>query len=537
MIRLIALCLAGLGLSACQSVVSRHVDLNSGIVATGLHYSAPKAVMRVELFAIGRANDRAELYLAISRPFLVGDPEATYALTASTSMLADQRYVIVVNPQTRLLSYINSQSDGKAGEILKNIAQSIGAIGSVDRTPSVTGDEAKALPEGQERLLYSTVIDPFMFDKCEFGVPCTLTKLNETLHKTASDFFECKPPPATNPDAPPPPNPNRDACISLQDPHYFSVSVTPLFEFEVLGKFAQPQDCHSSICYRAPAPYTLGVEIAGVSNHSELVMLPNKSPILAMDLEAGVFADARTRVDLVHGMPATIAVTRKSELVAVTALPLQVITSLFDGVSKVFQLRINYGTQTGNLLESERRRLDALDRYNKYIRERDAAAAALAQARIAEAAATPANRAQLTTAREDAEEDLVEAEENVGEAATELEDAGVSPPLDSDGNLAGLADGGNDDGDGTGDESGEIGPDNDTSGAGVWKLNEAPITTIERGPEDRLFNVNILTGDKETGAASTGNPADLLAADPEAVAAAVAAAAAAADQEDGEEEE
>jgi len=104
MIRLIALCVAALGLSACQSVVSRHVDLYSGMVATGLHYSAPKAVMRVELFAIGRANDRAELYLAISRPFLVGDPEATYALTASTSMLADQRYVIVVNPQTRLLS-------------------------------------------------------------------------------------------------------------------------------------------------------------------------------------------------------------------------------------------------------------------------------------------------------------------------------------------------------------------------------------------------------------------------------------------------
>lgn len=536
MIRLIALCVAALGLSACQSVVSRHVDLNSGMVATGLHYSAPKAVMRVELFAIGRANDRAELYLAISRPFLVGDPEATYALTASTSMLADQRYVIVVNPQTRLLSYINSQSDGKAGEILKNIAQSIGAISSVDRTPSVTGDEAKALPEGQERLLYSTVIDPFMFDKCEFGVPCTLTKLNETLHSTASDFFECKPPPGSNPNAPPPPNPNRDACISLQDPKYFSVSLTPLFEFEVLGKFAQPEDCHSSICYRAPAPYTLGVEIAGVSNHSELVMLPNKSPILAMDLEAGVFADARTRVDLVHGMPATVAVTRKSELVAVTALPLQVITSLFDGVSKVFQLRINYGTQTGNLLESERRRLDALDRYNKYIRERDAATAALAQARIAEAAATPANRAQLTTAREDAEEDLVEAEENVGEAATELEDAGVSPPIDSDGNLAGLADGGDGDGGGTGDESGEIGPDNDTSGAGVWKLDKAPITTIERGPEDRLFKVNILTGDKETTVASTGNPAD-LAADPQAVAAAMAAAAASAEQEDDEEEE
>lgn len=508
MIRLIALCLAGISLTACQSVTSRHVDFNSGRVASGLHYSAPKAVMRVELFAIGQSGNRAELYLAISRPFLIGDPEATYALTASTSMLADQRYVIVVNPQTRLLSYINSQSDGKAGEILRNIAQSIGAIGSVRQTPPVTGDETRALPEGEERLLYSTVIDPFMFDRCEFGVPCTLTKLNSALRDIAVDFFACKPAPGRDPSAPPPPNPNRDACISLENPSYFSIKLTPLFDFKPLGELAQPEDCHSSICYRAPAPYTLGVEIAGVSNHSELVMLPNKSPVLAMDLEAGVFADARTRVDLVHGMPATIAVTRKSELVAVTALPLQVISSLFDGVSKVFQLRINLGTDTGRLLASEQKRLEALDRYNTFVRERDAAAAALLQARAAERDATPQNRAELVADREEAEDRFEEANQDLSDAAEDLELAGDAAPLNEEGDTADLADdvGG---GSGFGDESSEIDPADDTSGAGVWKLDQAPITTIEKGPDDRLFRVNILTGDKATTASRSDNPAVL----------------------------
>ena len=195
MIRICAIALAGLTLVACQAVTSRHVDYGAGGVVTGIQYSAPKAVMRVELYAKGLEGNRAELYLAISRPFLVGDPEATFALTASTSMLADQKYVVVVNPQTRpLLSYINSQSTGQAGEILKNIAQSIGAIGSVNQTPRITGDESDAVPQGEERLLFSTVIDPFLGESCQFGEPCTLTDLNVSLRTRAIAFFDCAPP-------------------------------------------------------------------------------------------------------------------------------------------------------------------------------------------------------------------------------------------------------------------------------------------------------------------------------------------------------
>ncbi len=508
MIRTCAMALAGVAFAACQSVTSRYVDYSSGDVVTGIQYSAPKAVMRVELYAKGLSGNRAELYLAISRPFLVGDPEATFALTASTSMLADQRYVVVVNPQTRLLSYINSQSTGQAGEILRNIAQSIGAIGSVNQTPTLTNDETDAIPENEERLLFSTVIDPFLQDSCRFGEKCTLTELNDSLRKRAIAFFECAPPGG---EVEPQPNPNRGTCRKLEDRNYFSVSISPLFEFEALGRLAQPEDCRSSICYRAPAPYTLGVKIGDISDHSELVMMPNKSPILAMDLEAGVFSDAKTRVDLVHGMPATIAVDRKSELVAITAIPLQVISSLFDGVSKVFQLRINYGTQTGNLLASEQRRLTAVDNYNKFLRERDAAAAAVLRAQEAEKDAAPAQKAQMAERTLDAEEELEDREQTLEEAVAELGQIGVSPPLDASGTQAEIADGGRSGGDGSGSDelsplAMQIDPSTDTTGAGVWKLDQAPITTIERGADDRLFDVNIATGAKTT--VAPVNPAE-----------------------------
>ena len=220
------------------------------------------------------------------------------------------------------------------------------------------------------------------------------------------------------------------------------------------------------------------MKIGDVSDHSELVMMPNKSPILAMDLEAGIFSDAKTRVDLVHGMPATIAVERKSELVAITAIPLQVINSLFDGVSKVFQLRINYGTQTGNLLPSEQKRLTAIDTYNKYLRERDAAAAALLHAQEAQAAAPAAQKAHMTAETAQAAETLENREQTLEEAVAELGEIGVSPPLDASGAQAEIADGGGGAGGAVADESSplamQIDPSDDTTGAGVWKLDQAP---------------------------------------------------------------
>lgn len=513
MIRTAAICLAGLGLAGCQSMVSRHVDYGSGAVTTGIQYAAPKAMLRVELFAVGRENDRADLFVAISRPFLVGDPEATFALSASTSMLAEQKYIVVVNPQTRLLTYINSQSRGQADEIVKNLAQSIGAIGSVNKVPTITDDESGELPANQELLLYSTVIDPFAGDACTFGASCELKSLNSELRERALRFYDCTPSrfdEPSDPSEPPLPNPNRAVCNKLRHQDYFSISIDPLFEFIQHGRLARPEDCRSSICYRAPAPYLLGVRIGDISDHSELVMLPNESPVLAMELEAGVFADAKSRVDLVQGMPVTIAVERESELVAITALPLQVITSLFKAVGEVFQLRVDFGTDTVDLLDSERKRLDALDNYNAFLRERDAAAAALVIAQQQAAAAPAAQRAVMEQQVAVAETNLSEANQDLALATANLAQLGTAAPL-GDGEVPELADSTTDTGS-DGDENTElelqIDPWTDPAGARSLKLNEAPLT-IEKGSADRLLRVNIITGSKDTTTAPV-NDSDVL---------------------------
>jgi hypothetical protein len=156
-------------LAACQLVRSSHVDYGAGPMANGLQYAVPKAVIKVELIASGGTLGRY-----ISQPFLIGDPEADYVLNTSSSLFAESRYFFVVNPQTRLLTHINATSDGKAGKNLATLAESIGAISGTDKKRG--GDETRNLLI--DATLFSTFIDPFEYEGCDFGVACELTVLD-----------------------------------------------------------------------------------------------------------------------------------------------------------------------------------------------------------------------------------------------------------------------------------------------------------------------------------------------------------------------
>ncbi len=140
--------------------------------------------------------------LNVSQPFLVGDPNATFALSASSGLFADQTYLFVVNPRTRLLTYINSRSEGKAGVILNNLAQSVGAIGGATRTPG-----AEAAGTGGA-IVFSTVIDPFEYEGCDFAKACSLTRLGRDIRASALGYMRCNLPEWRDH--------NRGSCLLLE---------------------------------------------------------------------------------------------------------------------------------------------------------------------------------------------------------------------------------------------------------------------------------------------------------------------------------
>ncbi len=459
-------------LTACQSVHSQHVDYGAGPMASGLHYAAPKAVMKVELIASGGA-----LGLYISQPFLIGDPEATYVLNTSSSLFADNRYFFVVNPQTRLLTHVNATSDGKAGKILATLAKSIGAISG---TGYSGGDEARNLLTNPlaNATLFSTFIDPFEYEGCDFGVACELTALDKQLHARAMVFLGCTDP-ARDDD-------NIAQCHELANrPDYFHISLTPLFKVTRRAvsqrDVVAPDACASSICYRAPAPYLIGVKVGDITDESRLIMMPNKSPIMSMDLPGGVFASAKARVDLVHGMPAAVGISQDSELLQVVAIPLDIIKGFFQGVGEVFSLRIQYDNSAVSVLKAEEARQKAEDAYKS-----GQAARTAARLREAEADLTAARSGSFAT--DDERTAAINAAQEEASAAAEEHNAALAE--------LGTALTGLDAADGNGDEAGTISdfiaevPTTVSGDTDVAEAQKSQITLLDE--TQRMFSITVI---------------------------------------------
>lgn len=481
-------------LASCQTIQSRHVDFENGGMANGLHYAAPKAVMKVELVAV-----EGELKLYISQPFLIGDPEATYVLDTSSGLFSDSRNFFVVNPQTRLLTQVNTSSTGRAGQILTSLARSVGAISGMSGGPT-NGDEAGAISVGPivNGTLLSTFIDPFSDDACDFGMHCDLNELNKQLTERARIFLGC--------DIGSRQNENPVQCNRLNDGKgYFHVDLDPMFKVIkqpiATREVVQPAACTSSICYRAPAPYLFRVRIGDGTDESRLIMMPNKAPIMAMDLPTGVFASAKARVDLVHGMPAAVGISQDSELLQIVAIPLNVIDGFFKGVGQVFSIRIAYDNSKVSMLQSSSARREAERAYNERWVKDTSAALRAAEADL-EALKTktyskdPAGELEY-------QNDSRELREKIKEA----QDANAAAIAQRDADLQRLAE---EEVNGGGDESGTIDQFIDTTpdsggNAGLVSAQNAQITRLDE--TQRMFTLNVVSNPAaRTAAVATPNP-------------------------------
>jgi hypothetical protein len=353
--KMLAISVAALSAAGCSALRSTPVDFtDAGAgVREGLQYAAPKGLFYVELIEAD-----GNLSLSVSEPFYVGDPNASFMLNGAASALAHQEYVAWVDPQTRLLYYINSRSDGQAGQILTNLVRSAAAVAGADGQPS--GQESSAGTADHPRVILRRVVDPFIFQGCDFGSACSLAALNEELRQAALSYYQCAQRAADDAKAP--------VCQrSRNDPNALSLSLSPMFDASgAVRASASAEDCRRAVCYRAPAPYTISLRVAGVTDQSEVVLLPNEAPLMSLAVPAGVFSRSRTRVEMmVDGMPARYTIDRQNELVAVTLVPFNLVSEGFRAIGEVFQFRINYNNARIRQLESEARREDAEDAYSQ----------------------------------------------------------------------------------------------------------------------------------------------------------------------------
>lgn len=303
--------LGALTITSCAAVRSTPLEVTSSAVGSGLHYSMPMGLLRIQLITRGD-----EVYLDVSEPFIIGDPNATYLLDSSSGLFANQEYRFVVDPQSRLLTYVNSSSEGQAGQILQRLVQSAAYAGGAPPLRGVNDDQ---------RLIYSRIINPFREPGCNFGETCVFDVIGREL-----------------------------AAAAGKRPEDISLTLTPLFTVAAPSTVRRSsrgdhRACRRSICYRAPLPYTLSVRV-GSTDLSQNISLPNEAPVLSASVPAGLFATSRARVELYQGMPARYVVDRDNELLAIAIVPFNVVNAGFTAISNVIQLRVNYR----NALETER---------------------------------------------------------------------------------------------------------------------------------------------------------------------------------------
>ena len=95
---------------------------------------------------------------------------------------------------------------------------------------------------------------------------------------------------------------------------------------------AGPADCGEGICYRPKEPYLVGYAIDGVVN-SAIIYLPNRATLVSLDIHRAFFVNKVQTIEFADdGSLSKLSITKDSELLAISKLPLDVVDAITDAL-------------------------------------------------------------------------------------------------------------------------------------------------------------------------------------------------------------
>ena len=103
------------------------------------------------------------------------------------------------------------------------------------------------------------------------------------------------------------------------------------------------------IYYRPPMPFEVRLRDTASNVVSRTVLLPNRSPILHLNLKKNAFVARISSVTLTNGFISSYAFTKPSSALAIAALPVTLISGVTSSLTNLIQLKINLATGQNNL--------------------------------------------------------------------------------------------------------------------------------------------------------------------------------------------
>jgi hypothetical protein len=114
----------------------------------------------------------------------------------------------------------------------------------------------------------------------------------------------------------------------------------------------KPTDSRT-IFYRPLWPYKFTFNVPGLFNINKTVYLPNKEPVIAIDIARPAFTKAVTNLTFKSGILTEVHLERPSELLAGLEIPLDILKAIAGIPAEMLQFKVNYGTDYIKLLQQQ----------------------------------------------------------------------------------------------------------------------------------------------------------------------------------------
>ena len=113
----------------------------------------------------------------------------------------------------------------------------------------------------------------------------------------------------------------------------------------------------SGVFFRPLLPYKLTLTDE-VSRTEMTVLVPNKAPVLSIDISRAMFVTKIYEIEFDNGILTRVTIKKPSEALAAASIPIEIAKAIVAIPAELIQLKINTASSEKALLESEKARLE-----------------------------------------------------------------------------------------------------------------------------------------------------------------------------------
>jgi hypothetical protein len=150
-----------------------------------------------------------------------------------------------------------------------------------------------------------------------------------------------------------------DKLITELSPYIDKIYLTP--QDQGVAKIEEPSP-QNGIYYRPLLPYELtliGKKPSFDFTKKEIIYLPNRSPILSLDVRRGPFIQKVSHLKFTNGILTEIHITKPSEVLAALDIPLSIVKAIISLPTDLIQFKIDYSSKQEALVQQLQSQLEA----------------------------------------------------------------------------------------------------------------------------------------------------------------------------------